>query len=712
MCATTAPDGQLFVGRGTIAPMAELRPYPFAALVRRALRELDERGSIFDLPVDKGFYGSPRHDLAVRFHGHAPSSPLGPAAGPHTQMAQNLVLAWLAGCRVMELKTVQIKDDLVIPRPCIDMATVGYNVEWSQELKLAESREEYVKAAMLIEILRASGRLPLVPGFDRVVYDLSVGYDLAGIQSPPVRGFITGLQDASDLVAKLRAELPPELPAALRDLPFPTRLADTLTLSTFHGCPPDEIERICDHLLTEHHLHVNVKLNPMLLGPARLRGLLDDQLGYRDVRVPDSAFTRDATWAQMEGFVGRLGDRAAALGRSFGVKFTNTLIVENTRSFFPASEKEMYLSGPPLHVLAMNLVQAFRGVFGARFPISFSAGIDRGNFADAVALGLVPVTVCSDLLQPGGYTRAAKYGEALVARMDAVGARTVDEFVIRAFGHGATALASLDLDAPVRAAGEAALAAGGDLAAAVGAEVVARWAAAAALRNTDTVVPTLAADPRYASKSHAKPPRKVGSHLALFDCVTCNKCVPVCPNHANFAFVIPAAEQPIVFVHKDGDGWASRTAGTLKVAEKQQYGNYADFCNECGNCDIFCPEDGGPYKVKPRFFGTAADWRTFASLDGFAVEAVAGGGRRVLGRLDGRDLAVEAAGDRVRYTGPGFDLVLDPADPVATLSGFADGEVDLTPLHILRWIDAAVLAAPGVNYLTARAPELLPEVAP
>lgn len=60
------------------------------------------------------------------------------------------------------------------------------------------------------------------------------------------------------------------------------------------------------------------------------------------------------------------------------MKFTNTLIVENRRTFFPASEKEMYLSGPPLHVLAMNLVAAFRQEFGARFAISFSA---RGSIA-------------------------------------------------------------------------------------------------------------------------------------------------------------------------------------------------------------------------------------------------------------------------------------------------------------------------------------------
>lgn len=272
--------------------MAELRPYPFAALVRRALRELDERGTIFDLPVDKGFYGSPRHDLTARFHRHAPSSPLGPAAGPQTQMAQNLVLSWLAGCRVMELKTVQIKDDLQIPRPCIDMATVGYNVEWSQELRLPQSLDEYVKGAMLIEILRATGKLPLVAGFERTIYDMSVGYDLAGIQSPAITAFIAGLKDARPIVERLRGELTGEL-AAYRDLDYPTRLSDTLTLSTFHGCPPDEIERILAFLLEHHELDCNVKLNPMLLGPTRLRELLHDVLGYRDVIVPDSAFTRD-----------------------------------------------------------------------------------------------------------------------------------------------------------------------------------------------------------------------------------------------------------------------------------------------------------------------------------------------------------------------------------------------------------------------------------
>ena len=37
----------------------------------------------------------------------------------------------------------------------------------------------------------------------------------------------------------------------------------------------------------------------------------------------------------------------------------------------------MYLSGPPLHLLAIALVARFRRAFGARSPISFSGGVDR-----------------------------------------------------------------------------------------------------------------------------------------------------------------------------------------------------------------------------------------------------------------------------------------------------------------------------------------------
>lgn len=685
--------------------MAELRPYPFGALLLRMFRELDEHDAIFHLPRRKFVLGDERHDTSVVFQGHVAGSPLGPAAGPQSQMAQNIVLSWLAGCRIFELKTVQILDELKIPRPCIDMQTVGYNVEWSQELKLEESLEEYVKGAMAVRILEASGRLPTPPSFAPVVYDMSVGYGLEGIRSDRVQAFVHGMMDCRAVVEKLRAEIPPEL-AAYRDLDFQTKLADTLTLSTFHGCPPDEIEGIIAYLLEEVGLHCIVKLNPTLLGPARLRELLNGQLGYTEQHVPDKAFESDTKWDQAVGFVERLGAKAAGLGLNFGVKFSNTLIVENHRSFFPASEKEMYMSGAPLHVLAMSLVERFRQTFGDRYPISFSAGIDQRNFADAVSLGLVPITVCSDLLQPGGYGRAQAYHKELVRRMDEVGAATIDDFVLRARGHAAAALEELGLAEVERQACLRALEPEGSLDVAVpDGAVRSRWLSAVKVRNTASYVEGVVVDPRYALVQNQKPPKKVGSHLVLLDCLTCDKCLPVCPNDANFTFVLPTGTVPVVKLRPQGGGFVAEAGEAIAVTKKHQIGNFADFCNECGNCDVFCPEDGGPYVVKPRFFGRRADFEAMRDHDGFYVEA-AGGVRTVLGRFGGQSFEARIeggeSGRRARFSGQGFAVELDLGDPGGTAVGTAEGEVDLTFLHLMELFSGAVLAA-GDNYVSALA---------
>jgi len=79
----------------------------------------------------------------------------------------------------------------------------------------------------------------------------------------------------------------------------------------------------------------------------------------------------------------------------------------------------------------------------------------------------------------------------------------------------------------------------------VGAEAYAAWVAAAKVRNADHYVPLATASPRYAQKKNSKNPKKIGSHLELFDCVTCDKCIPVCPNDANFAFSLPPMEAAI-----------------------------------------------------------------------------------------------------------------------------------------------------------------------
>jgi putative selenate reductase len=646
--------------------MAELVPIPLSALARRLDNELDRGEGVFDLPRRKFFAGSGDLDTGVTFHGRRAAAPLGPAAGPHTQMAQNLVLSWLGGARILELKTVQVRDDLAIPRPCIDMRTVGYNAEWSQELRLEQSLEEYVKGAFLIAMLRESGRLDLPAGAHDTIFDTSVGYDLDGIRSPGVDAFLRGIRDTRPVMARLRREVPPAL-ARYRDAEVPDRLSDTLTLSTFHGCPPVEIERIILHLLEVHRFHCVVKWNPMLLGPRETRRLLAE-MGYADLRVPESAFARDTRWEEAVGIVERLAARARELGLGFGVKFSNTLIVENTAGFLPASEREVYLSGPPLHVLAMHLVARFRAHFGDAVPISFAAGVDAVNYPDAVALGLVPVTVCSDLLRPGGYGRLSGYARELRRRMSLVGARTVDEFVVRAYGHGGTV-------------------------------------SEARCRNTGTYVAGLAANPRYGAAANAHPPRKIGRRLWRFDCISCDKCVPVCPNDALFTFRLREAALPAATLRRGAGGWTRVARPALALAEDHQIAVFADACNACGNCDVFCPEDGGPYVEKPCFFGSEAAFERAAPLPGFYVERTAardlvrgrlagpGGAReyRLLeSRLESgeREGIFSGSGFAVRWRGDG--ATVEAADPGVL-------EIDLGVAHLLAALRDGVLDPASPN---------------
>ena len=135
---------------------------------------------------------------------------------------------------------------------------------------------------------------------------------------------------------------------------------DCITLSTFHGCPPDEIERIVMHLLAEHDCHVVVKMNPTILGKERVEDLLRGTLGYDELRIHAPAFDGDIRFDQAVSMMDRLAGEAAKRGRTVGAKFTNTLVVENHKSFFAADQKQMYLSGAPLHVLAVQRRGAVR----------------------------------------------------------------------------------------------------------------------------------------------------------------------------------------------------------------------------------------------------------------------------------------------------------------------------------------------------------------
>ena len=132
--------------------------------------------------------------------------------------------------------------------------------------------------------------------------------------------------------------------------------------------------------------------------------------------------------------VKRLAEAARAAGREFGVKLSNTLEVVNHRPVFPSNEKMMYMSGRALHPLTLTLARLVDDELDGSVPISFCGGADAWNFADLVADGVTPVTVCTDLLKPGGYSRLQQYLTNLGAAMDAAGAASLDAFVEKTSG--------------------------------------------------------------------------------------------------------------------------------------------------------------------------------------------------------------------------------------------------------------------------------------
>ncbi|CAN0580869.1 unnamed protein product, partial [Laminaria digitata] len=227
------------------------------------------------------------------------------------------------GARVQELKTVQIMDELDIPRPCIDAANIAFNVEWSQELKIQQSTVEYAKAALLIAGLQKMG---IPEGLDvaahgKYLLDLSVGYDLKGIESPEVSGFIRHMMNAAPVLQELLDGLDDDL-SEFKDLQVDPQLVSCVTLSTFHGCPADEIEHIAEYLLKEMGLHVVVKLNPTLLGFETVNSILRDKLGYTDLTLDPHSFEADLQWPQALEMITRLRQVALQCDRHFWVKLT------------------------------------------------------------------------------------------------------------------------------------------------------------------------------------------------------------------------------------------------------------------------------------------------------------------------------------------------------------------------------------------------------
>jgi putative selenate reductase len=413
----------------------QMKPVPLKNLLEWTIREFIQAQTIFGIPCQQ-FYFSQTQQNPLRIFGESLDNPLGPAAGPHTQLAQNIVAAYLVGGRFMELKTVQKLDELKIDKPCIDAEDEGYNVEWSQELRLGQSFEEYVKAWFLIHFLRSFFGLSQQEekGF---VFNMSVGYDLAGIQTEPMDWFIESLKNAGqadifhhclesllegldkDLLSRLlkkRQEClpgkgPDDLNAIISTFEHISPLiSHSVTLSTMHGCPPQEIEAICNYLLEEKGLHTYVKLNPTLLGYNIVESMLY-ALGYNYIRLERKSFDHDLQFQDAVPMLERLKTFAKLQEREFGVKLSNTLGTLNQKKVLAGDQ--MYLSGRALFPLTVNLAAKLSRAMEGQLKISYSGGATVHNVLPLLESGIYPVTLVTDLLKPGGYLRLRQMAERI-----------------------------------------------------------------------------------------------------------------------------------------------------------------------------------------------------------------------------------------------------------------------------------------------------------
>ena len=385
-------------------------PIPFRELMNWAAAEYAREGAVFGV---RRPYRAGEKSLPI-FGGEKIETPFGPAAGPNTQLAQNIVAAYFAGARFFELKTVQKLDGpelaACVNRPCILAEDECYNCEWSTELTIQEAFEEYVKAWCACKILSRVCGLGQPDGF---VFNMSVGYDLEGIRGPKIEKFLTGMMDASgtpifqECIQVLKEMFPGE--SGLIDA-IPARVSGSVTVSTLHGCPPEEIERIASYLLTEKHLHTFVKCNPTLLGYQSARELLD-RMGYGYVSFDERHFNEDLQYADAIPMFGRLQALAAENGLEFGLKLSNTFPVDVKNGELPSGE--MYMAGKSLFPLTVELARRISGDTGGRLRLSYSGGADFFNIDRLFQCGVWPITMATTELKPGGCQRFRQIAEKL-----------------------------------------------------------------------------------------------------------------------------------------------------------------------------------------------------------------------------------------------------------------------------------------------------------
>ena len=71
----------------------EMKVQPFDVQLERILNEYEHNQSIFG--IHRSLFYTPKRETpyATEMFGHTLATPIGPAAGPHTQLSQNIIVS-------------------------------------------------------------------------------------------------------------------------------------------------------------------------------------------------------------------------------------------------------------------------------------------------------------------------------------------------------------------------------------------------------------------------------------------------------------------------------------------------------------------------------------------------------------------------------------------------------------------------------------------
>lgn len=543
-----------------------MRAIPFAELLRQVREEYQSYKTIFQIKQITRVADLETEELpSVELFGQHLELPMGVAAGPHTQLAQNLAACYAAGARFMEVKTIQklYGEDLGIPRPCIRAEDEGYNVEWSSEFSPQDALAEYVKGYFLCKFIAKEYGLGDPDGF---IFNISCGYNYEGLKDPSVDYYIETMKDASntEIFRECRQVLLDQVDQFENvDREFieniSPAISKSLTLSTMHGCPPDEIEKMASYCLTEKKINLYVKCNPTLLGYERVKEILDT-LGFGYIKFGEAQFQADLQLEQAVPMLRRLQDTAKEMGLTFGVKLTNTFQTDIESEELPG--KNMYMSGRSLFPLSIEVAKVLSREFDGKLPMSFSGGADSYNISDLVATNICPITLCTVLLRPRGVNKLADLAKKVAAAK--LPAHTAQ-------AQGVSDDSALYID----------------------------------IEKLNALCDGVLEDNHYIKtpaqlKRNFKYGHYLGPRSDNFRCrVLCGNCVDVCPNRAND--IIDLGDGDRVVLHIDRN------------------------CNECGNCQFSCVEPCWPYRDRLTIFHSEEDFHNsenkgicFLSEDQFA----------------------------------------------------------------------------------------------